>query len=143
MHWLPENVEGLLPVWINELLYQCLPSRFHFPDQKLRGQNTFFTRGLGPLISLLDRILKIQVALRNCRNDEVRKTGDNIQIGDDVLDLTEVHSWLDSSVRLLCAENGTTLQRRKHQLCSFLAPQYHYLLKPTNVVTTELLGPGY
>ena len=63
---LPENVEGLLPVQINELLYQCLPSRFHFADQRLHGQNTFFTRGLGPLISLLNKILKIQVALRNC-----------------------------------------------------------------------------
>ena len=52
-----------------------------------------------------------------------------------------MRGWLDSSVRFLCASNGTTLQRRKHQLRSFLALQYHYLLKPTNVVTTELLGP--
>ena len=76
-----ENIEGLLPVQINELLYQRLPSRFHFADQRLRGQNTFFTRGLGPLISLLDKFLKIQMALLNCQTDEVRKNGENIQIG--------------------------------------------------------------
>ena len=81
------------------------------------------------------------MALRNCQSDEFRKNCETIQIGSEILDLTEMCRWLDSSVWLLCAGNGTTLQRRKHQLHSFLAPQYHYLLKPTNVVTTELLGP--
>ena len=138
---LPDNVEGLTPVRINELLYQKLPARFKHADLRLRGQNTYFTRGLGPLISLLDKFLKAQVALHASGPSDIKKNGDNILIKDVTLDLDEMRKLLDVSVRLLCAGNGSVLQCQKHQLKSFLAPHYHYLLKPTNKVTTDLLGP--
>ena len=45
---LPENVEGLLPVEINKVLYQRLPFRAKLQDQKLCSLNTYFSCGIGP-----------------------------------------------------------------------------------------------
>ena len=59
----PENVDGLLPVHINEILYQHLPFKARVNDQCLRGVNTYFTRGLAPLVSVLDEI----VLLTKCK----------------------------------------------------------------------------
>ena len=49
---LPDNVEGLKPVRINELLYEKLPFHYKVNDQNLCGINTFFAQGLGPLASI-------------------------------------------------------------------------------------------
>ena len=57
---IPDNIEGLLPVHINEILYQRLPFRGKLNDQRLRGINTYFTRGVGPLVSALDMIVRFQ-----------------------------------------------------------------------------------
>ena len=59
----PENVEGVLPVRINEILYQCLPFKAHVNNQRLRGINTYFARGLAPLVSVLDEIVKFESKL--------------------------------------------------------------------------------
>ena len=48
----PENVEGLLPVRINQILYQRLPFKARVNDQRLRGINTYFARGIAPLVSV-------------------------------------------------------------------------------------------
>ena len=40
---IPENVEGLTPVRINEVLYQRLSYRVKINDQRLRGINTYLT----------------------------------------------------------------------------------------------------
>ena len=52
-----ENVEGLQQVHINEILHQTLPFKAKPKDQKLRGINTFVTRGVGPLISVLNTLV--------------------------------------------------------------------------------------
>ena len=59
----PENVEGLLPVCINEILYQHLPFKARVNDQHLRGVNTYFARGLAPLVSVLDEVVKLESEL--------------------------------------------------------------------------------
>ena len=45
---IPENVEGLMPVRINELLYHRLPFKARVTDQRLRGLNTYLLRGIAP-----------------------------------------------------------------------------------------------
>ena len=57
---IPDNVERLNPVRINELLYPRLNFRAKEMDKKLKSFNTFFTRSLGPLVTLLDYLIKIE-----------------------------------------------------------------------------------
>ena len=56
----PENVQGLQPVKINELLYQRLLFKAKVNDQKLRGMNSYFLHGVRPLVSLLDCLLHFE-----------------------------------------------------------------------------------
>ena len=59
----PENVTGLNPVRINEVLYERLSFRVKLSDQRMRGISSFITRGLGSLISILDSVLKFEKKL--------------------------------------------------------------------------------
>ena len=47
---LPENMDSLLPVNINEVLYQHLPFKAKINDQCLRGINTYFSNGIVPFL---------------------------------------------------------------------------------------------
>ena len=60
----PENIDDLLPVCINEILYQHLPFKVRVNDQCLRQVNTYFARGLAPLVSVLDEIVKFESRLQ-------------------------------------------------------------------------------
>ena len=45
---LPDNVEGLLPVWINDILYQHLPFKAKENDQRLHRYQYIFCEGTSP-----------------------------------------------------------------------------------------------
>ena len=55
-----ENIAGLNLVKINQVLYQRLPYRVKINDQRLCGIHSFVTRGLGPIVSVLDSVLKLE-----------------------------------------------------------------------------------
>ena len=139
---LPTNLEGLKPVRINDLLYEKLPFNYKVNDQKLRGI-TFFARGLGPLASIWDQLLKFESVLLNSDGGHSTKVVvDNakLTVRDSTLDITEIRCSLAHSLRLLSAGHSILLDRQKGQLKSFFDPRFHYLLKSSNPVTTELLG---
>ena len=124
---LPSNVEGLHPVRLNQLLYDKLNFSYRVQDQRLRGINTYLARGLGPIISVWDSMLKHeaqQADLGSSKNWDVSKA----------------RKKLDKGIRLLCAGHSVVLEKRHSQLKPFFDPRYHYLLKPLNPVTRELLG---
>ena len=138
---LPENVEGLAPVRINQLLYDKLSFQYKLNDQKLRGINTYFARGLGPLIAVWDKILKWEAFLLNGVKDKKFEVDmSTLQHKDLSLDFTSLRKDLDKGIILLCAGHSTVLDKRCNQLRSFFDPKYHYLLKSTNPITKELLG---
>ena len=78
---IPENVEGLLPVKINEIVYQKLPFKAKVNDQRLRGINTYFARGLGPLISALDTLIKFEASLASCDPKSIKVEKENLILG--------------------------------------------------------------
>ena len=138
---LPENIEGLLPVKINDLLYTRLSLESRINDQKLRGINTFIARGLGPLLSIWDKLLKFESALINKSDREKFSIEDGtIKVGEDRLNVTEIRRDMVKGLRLLCTCHGVVLQKRRDQLRGLLDPKFHVLLKPSNPVTLELLG---
>ena len=142
---LPENVPGLKPVRINDLLYEKLSFNYKINDQKLRGINTFLARGLGPLISVWDRILKFESLLISNEKAaesllEINHQGSLLKLGTSELDITALRRDLDKGVRLLSACHSSVLFKRRNQLKSFFDPKFHYLLRATNPITTELLG---
>ena len=57
-----------------------------------------------------------------------------------VFDVKKVRLLIDQSVRALTICNSVCLQKRKTGLKGSLYRKYHYLTKPSNKVTDELLG---
>ena len=77
---LPENVDGLKPVHINEILYQKLPMRAKVNDQCFWGINSYFTHGVGPLISMLDQLVTFEAELAMAKPKHVGATGTTLNI---------------------------------------------------------------
>ena len=139
---LPENVEGLKTMRINELLYQKLPFRAKANDQRIHDINSYFTQGTGPLIALLDKLIDFEVTIKaqnlttiQCEDTELKAPGSS-------LNLTEIRGFLHKSIQILSFGNVTCLQKRKSLIKNYLDQRYHYLTKPSNPVTDELLGPN-
>ena len=137
---LPSNVEVLKPVRINDLLYEKLSFQYKANDQRLRGINTYFDRGLGPIILVWDQILKWETALSGDRKKKVSVSMSTLQMQELSLDLSAVRKLMDKGLCLLCAGHSVVLLKRKAKMCPYFDPKFHYLLKHTNPVTSELLG---
>ena len=110
-----DNVEGLLPVRINEILYQHMSFRSKMNDQHLRWINSFVTWGLGPITAVLDQVLKMEanLAMSECT---VEIDGGCLLIGKDQFDIHHLRQLLDQSVYILAICNSVGLQKRKSQL---------------------------
>ena len=139
---LPVNVEGLLPVRINEVLYMRLPFNVKLNDQRLRGINSFFARGLGPIVSVLDSLVKLETTIPDNRSVSVQKDEKTITLDKIVFDVQEMRRLLAIGVKLLSYGHAACLQKRKTNLRPSLDSRYQYLTKPGNIVTEELLGPN-
>ena len=137
---LPCNVNGLKPVRINDLLYEKLTFHYKVNDQHLCDFNTYIARGLGPLISVWDNILKWETALSGEKEKKVVVSMSTLQLNDLCLDLSSIRKSMSQGLCLLCTAHSVVLLKRKQQLKSFFDPKFHYLLKHTNPVTEELLG---
>ena len=137
---IPENVEGLTPVRINEVLYQRLSYRVKINDQRLRGINTYLTRGLGPIVSALDDLLKFECSLHDEESPRVSAQNGILSTEKTQLDVQQLRRKLDSGVHLLAVCNSVCLMKRKTALRSSLDPKFHYLIKAGNEVTSDLLG---
>ena len=134
---LPENVDGLLPVKINEVLYHRLPFRAKINDQRLRGINTYFARGVGPLLPAMDTLIKAECALED---GKVGIHEGALMIGQVKIDIKQLRLWLGNALKILAVGHSVVLCKRRTILKPYLDPKYHNLLKLSNPVTTELLG---
>ena len=137
---IPSNVEGLQQVKINSIVYEKLKGHFKVNDQKLRGINNFIVRGLGPLTSIWDKILKLESALTSSPNGQISHSMGVLQFENMSLDITDMRRQLDRSLKLLSTANCILLDRRRQQLRPTLDSKFHYLLKQNNPITNELLG---
>ena len=135
----PPNVEGLQAVKINEALYRTLPFYAKVNDQRLRGINTYFTRGVGPLVSILDSLIQFEAGLRSAPST-VQVVGTVLKVGESEIDVVKIRKLLDSALKLLCTGNCVTLLKRKTGLKPHLNVKYHHLLRASNPVSDELLG---
>ena len=139
---LPENVEGLKTIRINELLYQKLPFRTKVNDQRIRGINSYFTRGTGPLIALLDKLIDFEATVKSQNLTTIQCEDTELKVPGSSLNLTEICGFLHKSIQILSFGNATCLQKSKSLIKNYLDQRYHYLTKPSNPVTDELLGPN-
>ena len=96
---LPENVEGLKTVRINELLYQKLPFRAKVNDQRIHGINSYFMRGTGPLIALLDKLIDFEATIKSqnlttiqCEDTELKAPGSSLNLTEICGFSSQVHS---------------------------------------------------
>ena len=100
---------------INELLYVKLSLDSKIIDQKLRGINSFFARGLGPLISVWDKILKLESALLSIDKCLVPPRFEAkesvISVGDFSIDFTNIRREMDRRLKLLATGHGIVLQK--------------------------------
>ena len=135
---MPLNVPGLSPVKINEIVYQRLSFKGKVNDQRLRGINTYFTRGICLILSVLDSIISMEAYLSN--KGEIACEDRKLKMGDLTIDCTDIRRTLSSGLQILCCGSAITLQKYKTALKPYLDPKYHNLLRPTNQVTELLLG---
>ena len=136
----PENVEGLLPVRINEILYQRLPFKAKVNDQRLRGMNTYFARGLAPLVAVLDHIVQLESEVSG-REKNWKSVDGNLVTEGYQIDVCQLRCLLSQAVKILSTGHSVLLTKRKGLLQPYLDQKFHFLLKPTNPVTQDLLGP--
>ena len=137
---LPSNVEGLKPIRINAIVYNRLSTEMKQNDQKLRSLNTFLARGLGPILSIWNNMLKWEAAISEQSNPDVKASMGVIESGDLSLDVTEVRRQLDRSIRLLASAHSVLIDRRRQSLRHLFDNKFAYLFKDSNPATLELLG---
>ena len=137
---MPENVKGLEQVRISEILYQKLPFKAKVNDQRLRGMNSFLTRGLGLLISVLDKLINFEALVSISENDKVEKKGGKLLIRGCEFDVSELRTMVSKGIYILAVANGICLQKRKTLLKVYLDRRFHSLVSPSNPVTNDLLG---
>ena len=135
---IPDNVEGLQQVRINKILYQTLLFKAKLTDQKLCGINNFVIRGVGPLISVLDTLVSAEEALIKCKES----VQGPLKVSTVELNIPQLCRQVHSAVHLLSVCNSVILTKCKSEIKIYLHPKYHYLTKPSNPVTDELLGPN-
>ena len=123
-------------------MYDKLPSNYKFNDQCLRGINTFFARGLGPIVHVWDKILKWEAKLRQGNVQNVNLDGKNLTFDNLKVDIAELRKDMDKGIKLLAMGNCVVLDKRRVQLKVFFDSKYHHLFKPSNPPTTWLLGDG-
>ena len=138
---LPENVEGLQPVKINEVLYQRFPFKAKLNDQKLRGINTYFSCGIAPGLCALDVLMKLECILSSEKLPCVKLEKGCIKLDDWTLDVRQIRTWLGDAMKILSVVNSIVISKHRSGLRPFLDVKFHHLLKPTNPVTQDLLGP--
>ena len=142
----PENIEGLKPVRINDLLYKKLPFHAKVNDQKLRGLNTFIARGCGPLVSAFEQLCLIETVIEKDTISPTIEFKDgkvcinNDQFIKNEFDISKLRTDLGNSLKLLTSAHCTILARRKHNLKPYLDRKFHHLTRDSNPVTNELLG---
>ena len=132
----PKNVQSLQLVRINELLYQRLPFKAKVNDQKLRGMNSYFLQGIGPLVSLLDCLLHFEAN----NSTELKLEDQKIWLNDCSLDIPNMRKAIHNCMHILSLGNAVCLQTRKSNLRPYLERKYHHLTQPSNAVTNDLLG---
>ena len=132
---IPNNVEALNPIRINELLYPRLTFKSKEIDKKLKAYNTFVTRALGPLITLLDIHINVEAQAKQWGIEVPSFT-----IADKTVSVKDMREHLVHSIKLLSAMNSITIQKRKVALRPYLDPKYQSLTRPSNPVTSSLLG---
>ena len=137
---LPSNVEGLHPLKLNSIVYEKLKGSFRVNDQHLPGLNTFLAQGLGLLASVWDKILKWETAMCNKTKVNVSRSLGVLPLENLSLNLTDMKRQLDRAIKLLATAHCVIHDRKRVQLCPFFDTKFHYLLKPGNPITSELLG---
>ena len=137
---IPKNIAGLYPVRINELLFQKLPFKVRLNDQRLWGTNTFLARGAGPVASVFQDLCRIETLLKSDFNS-FKISGGKI-LGEGIeIDFTDLRSKLGNALCLLTLAHALQLSCRKQALKPYLDFKFHHLLKDSNPVTENLLGP--
>ena len=141
---IPDNIEGINPVKINEVLYQSIPFHAKVEDQCLRGINTYLQKGVGILTFLLDRFIEIEGTL--CTDNPTKPNivalqDGKIKIDDTEYDFHQLRSLLHQATHLLATCNSVCLLKHKLGLKKHIGEKYHFLTKSSNPVTNELLGP--
>ena len=138
----PENVEGLMPVRINDSLYRKLPLKARVNDQRLRGLNTFIAKGCGPLAAVFHDLCNMEAEIKASGLKEGEQNGQlaPLKVGDKCFDITNLRKALGISLQLLASAHSHLLVRRKVNLRPFLDKRFHYLTHDSNPITSLLLG---
>ena len=79
-------------------------------DQSFRGINSFFIKGVGPLINVLDRLIALESLLLTNSNDtfecKIKKGVLLVKVQE--FDIPLLRKWADAALHLLCLRNSVS-----------------------------------
>ena len=86
-------------------------------------------------------MISLESFLARDKPPSIQIEGQTLVVEDTKFDISQLRLWVDSSLRILSTGSAVTLMKRRTAIKAFLDPQYH-LLKMSNPITSELLGPN-
>lgn len=107
-----------------------------------QGINSYFTHGIGPLVVILNNLIYFEVSVTTFPSEKIVHGNGKLVLQGSRLNLTQTCKYLNLALRILAFGNAVCLQKRQTLLKGLLDSKFHYLIKPSNPVTDELLGPN-
>ena len=113
-------------------------------DQRLRGINPYLAQSLGPLTSILDKLILVEDCLAESSGDiqatPEERVLDLVGKTQVSLDIAQIPNIFHDSVKLLSFYHAVVLQKRRTLLKPFILPRHQHLTKPNSDISKELLG---
>ena len=132
---IPKNCEALMPVNIDNFLYQKIPAAVRVADKKLTSTATYFRRSLGRLMPIWADLCESEI-VENLTGDPQPPL--RTRHGD--VPMAKVLDGLVDVIKLLSYGLSLINVRRRHGMRPYIDYKFHPLLAASNPISTTLLG---
>ena len=132
---IPKNCEALMPVNIDNFLYQKIPAAVRVADKKLTSTATYFRRSLGRLMPMWADLCESEI-VENLTGDPQPPL--RTRHGD--VPMAKVLDGLVDVIKLLSYGLSLINVRRRHGMRPYIDQKFHPLLAASNPISTTLLG---
>ena len=132
---IPKNCEAIMPVNIDNFLYQKIPAAVRVADKKLTSTGTYFRRALGRLMPTWADFCESEI-VENLTGDPQPPL--RTRHGD--VPMSNVLDGIVDVIKLLSFGLSLINVRRRHGMRPYIDQKFHPLLAASNPISKTLLG---
>ena len=92
------------------------------------------------MVAVLDHVVQLESEVSG-KEKQWKSVDCNLVTDGYQVDVSKLRSLLSQALKILSTGHSVLLTKRKGLLRPYLDQKFHFLLKPTNPVTQDLLGP--